>query len=137
VLATAFILKRKASFLLLYSLHYYMSGKNSKTPIALGLLTTIFLFQRLNWLFFNDSIGFFCTTQLAFFARLNWLFSTIQLAFQRFNWFFNDSIGFSPHHLAFNDSIGFLTIQLAFLDDSISFFRRLNWLFLDDSIGFF
>jgi len=64
MLATAFILKRKASFLLLYSLHYYMSGKNSKTLIALGLLTTIFLFcpnqlafERINWLL-NESIGF-------------------------------------------------------------------------------
>jgi len=41
-----------------------MSGKNSKTPIALGLLTTIFLF------------------------------SMIQLAFERINWLLNESIGF-------------------------------------------
>jgi len=58
MLATAFILKRKASFLLLYSLHYYMSGKNSKTPTALGLLSTIFLFCPNQLAFFHDSIGF-------------------------------------------------------------------------------
>jgi len=72
MLATAFILKRKASFLLLYSLHYYMSGKNSKTPIVLGLLTTIFLFSMI---------------QLAF-ERLKLAFERLKLAFQRFNWLF-------------------------------------------------
>jgi len=36
-----------------------MSGKNSKTPIALGLLTTIFLFCPNQLAFFHDSIGFF------------------------------------------------------------------------------
>jgi len=44
-----------------------MQDKNSKTTIALGLLTTIFLFS---------------TNQLAF-ERLNWLF-------ERLNWLFND-----------------------------------------------
>jgi len=103
-----------------------MSGKNSKTTMLWGFLTTIFF----NWLFFYDSIGFFydsigffydsigffytiqlafLTTQLAFFTRLNWLFLydsigffyTTQLAFFiRIYWLFNDSNWlFSMHHL--------------------------------------
>jgi len=72
VLATAFILKRRPSLFTFVQLAFYMSGKNSKTTIALGLLTIIFLF--------DDSIGFF--------VRFNWLFCTIQLAF------LSDSIGF-------------------------------------------
>jgi len=64
MLATAFIFNGNRLFLIMYSLHFDMSDKNSKITITLGLLTTIFLFQRLNWLF-NDSIGF-STIQLAF-----------------------------------------------------------------------
>jgi len=36
-----------------------MSGKNSKTTNALGLLTDIFLFLTTQLAFFDDSIGFF------------------------------------------------------------------------------
>jgi len=64
MLATAFIFNGNRLFLIMYSLHFDMSDKNSKLTITLGLLTTIFLFQRLNWLF-NDSIGFL-TIELAF-----------------------------------------------------------------------
>jgi len=59
-----------------------MQDKNSKTTIALGLLTTIF--HAINWLF-NASIGF----------------SMHQLAFQRINWLLNASIGFLTYQLAF------------------------------------
>jgi len=79
MLATAFILKRRPSLFTFVQLAFYMSGKNSKTTIALGLLTIIFLFARLNWLF--------CPIQLAF------LHDSIGF-FVRFNWLFDDSIGF-------------------------------------------
>jgi len=124
-----------------------MQDKNSKTTIALGLLTTIFLFstielafQRINWLF-NDWIGF-STHQLAF-QCINWLFnasigfSTHQLAFQRinwlfneFNWLFNASIGF------FNASIGFFNASIGFFNASIGFFQFITWLLPESYTNF-
>jgi len=95
-----------------------MSGKNSKTPVALGLLTTIFLFcpnqlafQRINWLF-HESIGF-STNQIGF--------SPHQLAFQQINWLFNASIGFfSTNQLAFP------RIKLAFFNASLDYYPTLK-----------
>jgi len=58
----------------------------------------------------HDSIGFF---------------STIELAFQRLNWLFNDSIGFSMIHLAFfHASIGFFLI-VTLCGDSVFKFHKV------------
>jgi len=77
-----------------------MSGKNSKTTIALGLLTTIFLFSTIQLAFSPQSIGFFTAI----------------------NWLFNDSIGFSTHQLAFSpQSIGFFNHYFPFFTAPLGF----------------